>query len=840
MTIAVPTHYHLSIHPDLTRFQFQGDVEIALEAPGPVTEVVLNELELEFKQCSITDGGERLPCEWMADPEKEAVCVRFPRAVSGSFKVSIGFSGIINDKLTGFYRSSYTRGSETRPLAVTQFEESSARMAFPCFDHPKYKATFDVEMVIDDGLTAISNGDVLRETGEETGRKRVVFETTPKMSTYLLFFGVGDFEWVRDEKDRRVRAAAVPGMTDGLALGLEFGRKSLEFCEQYFGISYPMSKLDLIAVPDFAFGAMENWGAVVFRENLLLFDPSKTSQAGKERICEVIAHEIVHQWFGNLVTPTEWKYLWLNESFATFFGNRILDHCCPDWHVWDQFLYTEISVALERDALWETIPIEIPGGETHVVINAATAPIIYNKGGGILNQMRGYIGEDKFQEGLTRFLKNHAYGCAESRHMWEAYGGVGDKPVARMMESWVSQPGFPVITVRKTGTELHLSQERFTYLPEGEDGVSSRDCVWPVPLAVKTFSKSSETMQFDILLDKKEALLHVGPDVSAIKINAGQDGFYRVHYASEEMIDSLGDRVVDKSLSSADRWGLQEDLFAMARGGRVASSRYLDFLNVYAEEDDFLPVMSIAVNLHLMYLVTTGAMRDRVAVTGLRLLESVLGKIGYDPKRGEDNTTRMLRDAILFRAVMFGSETAKTWGEEAFQKLLEGRSIHPDIQRSAMQIGAWFSPKCAFEFFRKRLETSDSEHERMTVLMAMGFLSDEDVIRNALAHALENVPQRNRHLPLVSCSANPVAVPFLWNWFTSNIKKLETLHPLLFERVIDAMVPVCGLGRETPVRNFFTKYLSGKKTGAATIGIALEFLKVNEKMRERGRDECLK
>jgi tricorn protease interacting factor F2/3 len=827
----MPKHYRLCIEPDLGSFRFKGEVEIALEAREPVEEIVLNALDLEIGRCSVDSGDGWLSCGWSGNAEKETVCIRLPGPVSGDFAVKIAYDGIINDKLAGFYRSSYMRGDEPRPMAVTQFEESSARMAFPCFDHPKYKAVFDVTMVVDAGLTAISNGDIVRETPEGEGTKRVVFETTPKMSTYLLFFGVGDFEWVKDGKDPRVRAAAVPGKTDGLGMGLDYGRKSLEFCEKYFGIPYPMSKLDLIAVPDFAFGAMENWGAVVFRENLLLFDPEKTSQSGKERICEVIAHEIVHQWFGNLVSPSDWKYLWLNESFATFFANRILDHYAPEWHVWEQFLHSQTSVALVRDALCSTFAIEIPGGDEHVVINAATAPIIYNKGGGILNQMRGYIGEENFKKGLTRYLGDHAFDCAESRHLWEAYGAAGDKPVSRMMESWVSQPGFPVITVRRNGTELHLAQERFTYLPPEEE--NSPPALWPVPLGVKTFSEDGKSMQFDILMDKKEVLLHMGSDVTALKLNAGQSGFYRVHYASEDMLAALGERVVDKSLPAADRWGLQEDLFAMARAGRVAPSRFLDFLDAYGEEEDFLPAVGLAENLHLMYLVADGAVRERAAGVGKRLLDGMLKRIGFEPKDGERNTTRMLRDAILFRTMMFGSEAARTWGEEKFRRLLGGGQVHPDIQKSVLQMGAWLRPGEAFDWFAKHLTTSESEHERLNILMAMGCLSDEAVMRNALAHALEKVPQRNRHLPLVSCAANPMAQPFLWEWFVSNISQLEAFHPILFERVVDALAPVCGLGREASVRAFFKDFLSRKKTGEATIRIALEFLAVNERMRRQ-------
>jgi tricorn protease interacting factor F2/3 len=325
----------------------------------------------------------------------------------------------------------------------------------------------------------------------------------------------------------------------------------------------------------------------------------------------------------------------------------------------------------------------------------------------------------------------------------------------------------------------------------------------------------------------------MGPDVTALKFNAGQTGFYRVHYASEEMLSALGDRVLDKSLPATDRWGLQQDLFAMVRGGRVSTSQYLDFLKAYDEEDDFLPAVGMAENLHLLYFIAEGALRDRVAKAGKRLMDGVLQRIGFDPKEGEANTTRMLRDAIYFRAMIFGSDAARSWGVEKFEKILGGGSVHPDIQRSALQIGAWLRPDDALDWFVNHLRASESEHERMNILTAMGCLSDEAVMRKALAHTLEHVPQRNRHLPMVSCTSNPMAQGYLWDWFMDNIEQLETLHPLLLERVIDTLVPVCGLGREESVKAFLSDYLSRKKSSEATVRIALEFLAVNERTRRQ-------
>ena len=836
MNDVIPIHYVVRIAPDLETLVFQGRITLTARANVPATNLVLHALSLDIHACHLETNGSRVPCALLPDPTAETIRIDFQQSISGDFRLDIAYAGSINDKMAGFYRSRQVRGTTVRTLALTQFEESAARMALPCVDHPAAKATFDVVMVVDASLQAVSNGEIVSETELDDGKKQVVFETTPRMSPYLLFFGVGDFRWAACETDRRVRAAAMPGGEGQLAAGLDYGEKSLRYCEDYFGIPYPMTKLDLIAVPDFAFGAMENWGAVVFRENLLLLDPEKTSQAGRERIFEVIAHEIVHQWFGNLVGPSDWKYLWLNESFATFFANRVVDHYCPEWQTWEQFLHTQTSVAMRRDALWETPAIEIPGGE-HVVINAATAPIIYNKGAGILYQMAGYVGETHFHAGIRHYLKTHAYACAESRHLWEAYEAVSDKPVTTLMKGWVGRPGFPLLNVTREGDALVIRQERFTYLPAACGGpVSDSGPVapWPVPLRLEVFQENGASKAFDLLMDKQEAMLHLGAGTVAVKLNAGQKGFYRVHYLDDDMLEALAMQVADRTLCAADRWGLQEDLFALVRAGRASLESYLDFLCAYRAEDGFLPLMGIADNLRLAALVVDGARRERVLSFAAPFLETVLGRIGFEPLEKEANTTRMLRDALLFRAVLFGSKTARAWGAERFRRLMDGGWIHPDVQRSVLRIGAWQLPGQALPWLQKRFGTTDSEHERMNILTALGSLGNRREMEAALSFTLQEVPQRNRHLPLVACAANPAAVGWLWHWVTAHMPDLDSFHPLLLERVIDAVVPICGLGQEASVRSFFGDDPSRTKAGGAAVRIALAFLAVNERMRKAG------
>ena len=394
------------------------------------------------------------------------------------------------------------------------------------------------------------------------------------MSTYLLFFGVDEFSFIKDKGDVVVRVATQPGSEKYGQFGLQFGRKALEFCQQYYEIDYPLSKLDLISVPDFAFGAMENWGAITFRENLLLHYPGITSKTGEERICEVIAHEIVHQWFGNLVTPSDWKYLWLNESFATYFGYGVVNHYYPEWDMWQQFLSSQTQKALDRDALRETTSIEIPGGE-HVIINTSTAPIIYNKGGSVLRQVEGYIGKKNFKRGLQGYLRKYQYSCASSHHLWESLEDASKLPVTPLMKSWIEQPGFPMVHVQRSGRKLLLRQERFSYLPNP----SSQK--WIIPLSIRFFYKDRHSETVSVLFQDKRLEMDIPQDVVAYKLNDAQMGFYRVMYHDEDNFHRLGEKVLAKDLSPEDRWGLQNDLYALVKSGAVSLNRYLGFLSNY-------------------------------------------------------------------------------------------------------------------------------------------------------------------------------------------------------------------------------------------------------------------
>jgi tricorn protease interacting factor F2/3 len=822
-----PLNYRIHLVPDLTHFKFDGKCEILLDAPQAVSEVSLNILEIAIWSCRLQQGDEFVNCPFTVHPAGEEIRVILPEPKSGKIRLKIDYQGSINDKMAGFYRSKYTYQGETRFIAVTQFEESDARRAFPCMDHPAKKATFDIKIDVDNELVAISNQAVKKEDQLENGKKRITFAQTPKMSTYLVFFGVGEFEFTQDEKDSRVRVVTLPGMQEYARFGAEFGRKSLQFSETYYKIDYPLPKMDLIAIPDFAFGAMENWGAITFRENLLLHYPEITSKFGQERICEVIAHEIAHQWFGNLVTPSDWRYLWLNESFATYFGFGVVDHYYPKWATWQQFLNGQTGSSLARDALHETFAIEIPGGE-HVVINASTAPIIYSKGGSILRQIEGYIGKDNFQKGLQHYLKTYEYGCAASHHLWQSFETVAQQPISTMMKSWIEQPGFPIITVKRQGNRLVMTQKKFTYLP------NESDQKWQVPITLRLFPKTGSTRQVTTLLDDIEQVIELDEDILAYKINDRQTGFYRVKYSDVKNLDELGKRVLEKSLPPEDRWGLENDFFALVKSGEATLEEYLKFISCYQNEDAYLPLTGIASHLYSAYLVLEDSWRPIISSLAKSRFEDILQRIGYDPVSDENHTTSLLRDQLLWDAVLYGSTPALDFAGNQFTAWMRGATVHADIMKSVMRVGALFGDDKTFDWFDRQLQESKIEHERLNILSALGCFKDEALILKAQQYTLDTVPARNKFMPVVAMASNPYAIPLLWDWYVNNLEEIEQFHPMLYERVIAAIVPVAGIKRTDEVKTFFGDYLKKSDKAKDVIKLSLERLEINLRMRNAG------
>src|SRR5437867_2765396 len=448
-TTVTPERYELKLTPDLSTWTFAGEENVSIRVLEPVHEIVLNAAELEFHSVSLKlPGGKRLSGSARFDSDNEQAILDFPETLStGLGELQLSFSGILNDKLHGFYRSTYkdANGRE-KPLASTQFESTDARRAFPCWDEPAFKAVYQVTLVVDEKLTAISNARVLRETVlPGTGKKEVVFADSMKMSTYLVAFIVGEFEATDPVMvgQAPLRVWAVPGKKHLANFALDIGKASLEHFSRYYGIPYPGDKLDLIAIPDFASGAMENLGAITFRETALLVDAKKATRAELERVADVVSHENAHMWFGDLVTMRWWNGLWLNEAFATFMEMIAVDAWKPEWRRWDSFTVSR-AAAMQVDGLKSTRAIEFPVEKPEEAAGMFDV-LTYEKGASVLRMLEQYLGAEAFRDGIRLYLRRHEYANAETTDLWDALEDSTHQPVRPLTDSWIFQPGCPLI-----------------------------------------------------------------------------------------------------------------------------------------------------------------------------------------------------------------------------------------------------------------------------------------------------------------------------------------------------------------------------------------------------------
>jgi len=560
---------------------------------------------------------------------------------------------------------------------------------------------------------------------------------------------------------------------------------------------------------------------------LLLYYRGITSKSGQQRIGEVIAHEIAHQWFGNLVTPQDWKYLWLNESFATYFGYGVAGHYYPQWDIWEQFLHGMTAAALRRDGLRETTAIEIPGGE-HVVINTSTAPIIYNKGGSILRQIEGYIGRDNFRKGLRHYLNKHAYGVAASQDLWESFESASERPVRAMMKSWIEQAGYPIVAARRQGAVLRLKQERFTYLPN-DSGQQ-----WLIPIAIRLFFEKGQSKQLTVLMEESEKMVTIPADAVAYKINDGQNGFYRVDYRDESNLERLGRLIDTEKLSPEDRWGVQNDLFAQVERGDISVDAYLQFLGHYDRESAFLPLAGIVSNLSRLYLTMNSGGRETIGSWARPRYETILERIGYEPSKAETSTISILREQLIWQSALLGSANTIAFGCERFVDMQKGAAVDSDLMRCVLQVAALSGDESIWDWLDQRFQHSVVEHERLNILTALGCFKDKRLVQKTQAYILNTVPPRNKSIPVEVMAANPHAAPLMWDWYVSSLAEIERFHPLIYERVLAAVVPTADIRRADEVKAFFSEYLRKTDKARDVIRLSLEKLEINARLHTAG------
>ena len=526
----VPSRYDLTLEPDLDTGTFDGAIEVALEILEPVTEIVLNANELRLDDATLTaaDGSQVEVSKVLTDDEAERATVDLAEtAQPGEWSLRISFRGELNPRLTGFYRSTYRDDDgNTQVIGTTHFEATDARRAFPCWDEPDLKAVFATTLIVKDGLTAVSNGPEVERESLGDGRVRIRFADTMKMSTYLAAWVVGPLE-LSEPADARgvpIRTVHVPGKGHLTSFASDVSVHSLNWFADYYGIPYPEAKLDNVAIPDFAQGAMENIGCVTYREQVLLIDPARSTQEEQLGVAETVAHELAHMWFGDLVTMRWWNGIWLNEAFATFMSMLAVDDFRPDWEIWNMFARDRTN-AFEVDALETTRPIEYEVRSPNDA-SGMFDTLTYVKGGAVLRMLEQWLGAERFRDGIRRYLGKHAYGNTETHDLWDALEEETGEPVRRVMDAWIFQPGYPAISVGLDGERVRFTQRRF--LPSKDDD----DTTWPVPLMVRQVSGDQERVD-RLLIEADGAELELLSPDAVVVANAGSASFVRVWYDDE-------------------------------------------------------------------------------------------------------------------------------------------------------------------------------------------------------------------------------------------------------------------------------------------------------------------
>ncbi|MBI4536914.1 MAG: M1 family metallopeptidase [candidate division NC10 bacterium] len=833
---ATPQRYDLRLEPDLSAFRFTGEERIVLDLGEPAQEIVLNAADLAIDAASIADDrGTRQEASVTLDEVTERVRLRFPEALApGPWRLSLRFRGILNDQLRGFYRSAIKSegGGEGGFLAVTQFEATDARRAFPCWDEPAFKAVFQVTLVVPQDLAAISNTGILREESlPGTGKKAVTFAPTIPMSTYLVALVVGRLSCgaVRMAGRTPIRVWCVPGKERLAGFALDVAAFSLRFFEAYYDIPYPGDKLDLIALPDFAFGAMENLGAITFRETALLLDEERSSHAERVRVADVVAHEIAHMWFGDLVTMAWWNGLWLNEAFATLMEVQAVDAWRPAWQRWTAFGVSR-AAALSMDGLRASRPVEfevVAPRDAEAMFDVLT----YEKGGAVLRMLEQYLGPERFRAGIRKYLSDHRFSNAETADLWHALGEASGQPIPDIMDGWLFREGYPLVTaeVADDGKTLLLSQERFTYLPPETGG----ERTWRVPITLRARADGA-VRRLGHLLDGATSRLTLPGSVEWAVLNDGGHGFYRVRYGPGLLAELLN--APQSLLAPVERFNLVNDAWAMALAGLFPLQEYLDLAARFRDEAD-RHVWAVLL-ASLAYLDRVVRPEDRLGLQRLvrAQLQPACRRLGWSPEPGEDDLARQLRGELLQALGTLGDEpTIQAEAQERYaRQRREAAAVDPDLLPALIAIAAHCGDAARYEEFLGSLRSAATPQEEQRFLQGLTGFRDPELVQRTLDLAMgpavrsQDAPFLFRSL-LFGVHSRELTWRFIMGRWPALVQKLPPLTGL--RRVCEGLAGLATPELEAEVRAFFAVHPVA--LGGKILDQDLEQLRVAVRFRER-------
>jgi puromycin-sensitive aminopeptidase len=764
-TTASPRRYDVRLRPDLAAATFAGEVTVELEVHEQVDALVLNAAELTIGSCTV-DGAD---AEWELDPDTERLVVRPATPVAaGPASLAIAFTGVLNDRLRGFYRSTYVDddGNE-HVIATSQMQATDCRRAFPCWDEPAFKAVFGVTLDVEEGLTAISNGPEVERTSVD-GRALIRFADTMAMSSYLVAFVVGRLEAsdVVDVDGTPLRVIHVPGKAHLTAFGLDVGAFALRWFQDYYGIAYPGEKVDLVALPDFAAGAMENLGCITFRENLLLVDPERSTQYEQETVTDVVAHELAHMWFGDLVTMRWWNGIWLNEAFATFMEIAACSAYRPDWHRWTSF-GVERTVAFETDSLMSTRSVEYEvrsPAECEGMFDVLT----YQKGGALLRMLEQYLGAERFREGVSHYLRTHSYGNTETNDLWDAIEETSGRPVRKMMDTWIWQPGYPIVDASlldgADGPALRLTQRRFVFAGADDgrdpaDGDAVAAVSWVVPVHVRNGGRTSIHV-----LDSDGAAVVVALDDpgGAVIVNAGGHGFFRVSY--DDTLRARLDGDVLASMSTIERYNLVDDAWSATLAGWLPATDLLELLESFGGERDHAVWQAVVTALRGLGRLLDGEAFDAFRARVRALVSPALLDLG-DPSPTEDDLTGKLRGLLISTLGVLGDDpdTCRRCREVFDAAADDPSGIDPEVLAAATSVVAASGDAETYERMLAGYTGGATPQDKLRHLYALAEFDDADLVQRTCEYAMSDaVKTQNAPFLLRMAIANRRFGPQAW------------------------------------------------------------------------------
>ncbi|HTS33897.1 MAG TPA: M1 family metallopeptidase [Thermoplasmata archaeon] len=794
--------YRLSLDVDFERGRWRGRVEF--DAPVPTQPVELNAEGLEVE--AVRQGTDPLPFTYL--PSEGRLLLAEP---PGHGPVSVDFTGEVKvGALIGMYRCRHADGT----VLTTQCEPVGARRIFPCQDEPARKARLRLTVRTRADLEVISNTspEVVRTLD---GDRVWSFVPTPPMSTYLFYLGIGRFDRVEDLGGRvAVRVLGPPGRGPAGEFAVHAGRRILEAYEEYFRIPYPLPKLDLVAVADQAFGAMENWGAICFRDMRLLVDATADSYT-RQDVFETAGHEIAHQWFGNLVTMATWDDVWLNESFASLMETRITQRLEPDMDSTTDF-YLRVAgtaAAIDADSLASTHPVR-----AHVdrpeEISQIFDEISYGKGCSILAMLETYLGPERFRAGVVDYLERFRYANARTEDLWEALGRAGNQPVATMAAPWVDRPGHPVIHARHEGATLRLTQERFSLLPSGND-----DPPWPIPLVMDVDAERRR-----LIFSERTVTLPVPTD-AVVHLNPGAVGFYRVHY-DPELLERLFHAL--PSRAATDRWKVADDLGSFLFSGTVEWRTFAEFVRRVGGCNDLLVVTSLAGTLTTLerILPTASAVHDETR----RYLAERMDAVGVRARPGEKPATGTLRDRVAGYRV----RADQAFARDLSDLFPEWSRLDPDLRAAVAVARARSEGRTGWNELRRARERASTEAETFLLDRALPWTPEPELLEATLDMTLSGeIATGHAVHVLAQAVISPAARDVVWPWLTRHLDQLaerfsgSTSLSTLLERTTIYV----GLGRAEEVRAFYRTHPFPE--GSRGLAKGLERLEVAERLRSR-------